>query len=776
MGVVAEATIKLVNVNDGYSLSISPESITITADVDGSNAVLTNALTYIRLYRGEDLMLSTITNVEAITGDTDDESGIESVTDTTLTACDEDGNADSSVVIRGDDNRGYAPCWQLKLEEISEELTSGGVTFTVTCEDEYEIEGRFTYTVVRENTLLDWIKDWDDNKTYLSEVAVITPKIFVGQKIDEDNEEATTLLELESLSGVYIGPAEQVYGSDADDDLSGVYGIYEGEVTFKIDGEGGYIAGWTIESDSLWSAHIELYQGEDNKYIAVSKSEVAKKGVMDETISGDSGSMMYYTSDTEYGFKTYSNSVSVFSAGSENYIGPWNFDEDALWYGTKKNTAGEYTSKSGYVTMGTEGIRGYKWYLDTDGTCSFVGGIVSFTASEGKIGGWTIADDGLWSEHAMLYVSDTTSGFAFCPSEDLSTSSTLASAVSKIRSNGGVYLQANSSSENTEFTAYNNDGDVLFRVTGVEGTTSTSKISGWYFSADSLYISDDGDEPTPDETTGFVEDGELLLTTDGLYGSSWALYANGCGTMSQGNVYWNEDGVFHMKVCEVSGFIRTEPRIIAGEDSDYSTTTSSQRMLNLDASNLYEGGFIYVAETDDSDTQDGIRLPMLLKYAGAQITVCVKDKTRDFYVRCTVSEDYICEQDTDDYTTASDGSTYADWNYDGDEVYGENSDGENIWMRSSTTSGSTSYSNTTTDGTLLGIRCGDTTVSYVRFAASNTSTTNKMLLLLAVPYHQDVYDEDEGAWYRGMVEWQIINSEQYDVQTSSGIRYAVYVG
>lgn len=781
---VTTAEIKLTNANDGYSLSVSPESVTISANTDGSNAELSNALTFIRMYRGDKKMNIAVYDVTAITGSTDETSDIDSVTDYTLTACDEDGNEDDSVIETGDDGMEYAPCWMLKLEAISEELTSGGVVFNVKSEDEYVIEARYTYTVIRESTMLDWILDWDSNATTIGGDYIITPKIFVGEKISEDNESATTLLELDSLNGVYIGSSDLIYGSDASDGMSGVYGIYGSEIIFRIDGNGGYIAGWTIETNSIWSAHIELFQDTLTKYVAVSKSAVTEKGVMMDSIAENGGVEMFYNfvdNVLEYGFAAFKDDVQTFAAGSDNFIGPWQFDEDALWYGSKSNVAESTMESKGDITIGTEGIRGYGWYIDSDGDCSFANGYVTFSSSGGTIAGWEIRSTGLRDDHAIIFASDTESGFAFSATNDISTNS-FRTAMSAIQSGGGVYLECSENDSLTEFAGYDNDGGLLFRLS----STEASKVGGWYFTDAAIYISDDGEVPTTNESTGLVGEGELILTADGLLGSSWGLLSDGTGILADGNVYWDEDGVFHMTVCELSGFIRIEPRVIkdieddfddiSGDDDDDESARS--RYLNVDLSNLYKGGFVYLTIEDNSYMGDYIRLPMLLKYAGAQITICVKNGEKIFWVTCT--DEHICEEDEEDYGTAPDGNSYKNWNYEGDEVYTKTDSGSYRWSDGSSLNG-TAYPNRITDDNgnevLVGIRCGGTAVNYVKFDSKHSNNTNKMLLLMAVPYHQDVYDEDDEQWYRGMVEWEILNPQLYEVdETDDGIPYAVYVG
>lgn len=62
-------------------------------------------------------------------------------------------------------------------------------------------------------------------------------------------------------------------------------------------------------------------------------------------------------------------------------IGGWTVDADSLYRGTKNNTAGACTSAAGSVTLGSNGIRGYKWRLDASGAGAVAGGNIAWDAA-----------------------------------------------------------------------------------------------------------------------------------------------------------------------------------------------------------------------------------------------------------------------------------------------------------------------------------------------------------------------------------------------------------
>lgn len=62
-------------------------------------------------------------------------------------------------------------------------------------------------------------------------------------------------------------------------------------------------------------------------------------------------------------------------------IGGWSIDADSIFRGTKNNTTGTYTATSGSVCIGSNGIRGFKWRLDSTGAGAVAGGNIAWDAS-----------------------------------------------------------------------------------------------------------------------------------------------------------------------------------------------------------------------------------------------------------------------------------------------------------------------------------------------------------------------------------------------------------
>ena len=81
----------------------------------------------------------------------------------------------------------------------------------------------------------------------------------------------------------------------------------------------------------------------------------------------------YFTLSTNY---TKSGGIEVY-----NRIAGWAFDNDSIYRGTKNNTAAAFTAASGSITIGSNGIRGFKWRLDSTGAGAVAGGNISWDAA-----------------------------------------------------------------------------------------------------------------------------------------------------------------------------------------------------------------------------------------------------------------------------------------------------------------------------------------------------------------------------------------------------------
>lgn len=403
MGTVAKSSITLVSISDAYSLLLTPNSCVIKADFDGSNPKLEHAYTIISAYCG------------------DEKTPIE---------------IDSSTIVKSNDNIEYQLIkvdsyrYRLSIISLPIDILQGYIEIPVLSGVSAGLTGRFTFSIVRESTMLDWIQDWESNKTTIGSSYVITPKIFVGKKIIGSHD---SLEDVPGLTGVYIGPSENngagIYGYKDNkeifhiDQTGGKIGGWDitsggiqcedgtlsiksegtisaqsegiihwslnkdgsasfanGNVTMDVEGNasfkgtietsGGSIAGWIIGADSIYNGTIGI--NSLKKFIAIANvASVQDIGNQLDWVKEYGGVAMYCISNTNYGLIGYKNNEKVFSAGSDNFIAGWNFNEKAIFSGIQTNSG--FTTKSGDITISSNGIRGFKWRLEKDGSGALAG-------------------------------------------------------------------------------------------------------------------------------------------------------------------------------------------------------------------------------------------------------------------------------------------------------------------------------------------------------------------------------------------------------------------
>lgn len=575
MGYIAKGSITLDTVNDAYTVSLSKQSCVIHADFDGSNPQLSEAQTTVTVLRGDKVMAFDCAPV------VDDGSNI-------------------NFIIENTNRTSY----RIVLTSIPTNSLEGTLQFRITTDDGYATTIQFSYTVVRESTMLDWIQDWEGGKTKIGGTYIMTPKIFIGKKDEyaEYGEGGTnakdSIMSVPGLTGVYIGP---------DTESTGVYGYLNSEEIFHLNGTGGMIGGWVIDSygirskngnlqilsggeiraindegDSIWritengeasfamenvrffangdaefTGKITSKEGQiggwtieegrlyntpigisaSGKYIAIANVESIPTGSEwgDNHFGwmrGYGGAALYYSSRNTFGFIAYGTGGDnmVFAAGSTNYIAGWNFDNEAIWSGTKNNTTSGYSTDG--ITIGSAGLRGIKWYIDSSGDVSFMGGKITFSAADngGEIVGWKLNERRLSTDKVALTSDDTSVGLYMSAATNAKFNTFASSSLEDfIDSWGGIYMKVKPDS--ADFAAYNSEGTRLFKIK----SGGVSYIAGWRFDAETLYTGEA-------VTSGYTSSGQITLGPTGLRGYKWRFENDGSGAVAGGNISWDSNG------------------------------------------------------------------------------------------------------------------------------------------------------------------------------------------------------------------------------------------
>ena len=577
MGTIAKGEITLSPVNDAYTVLLTPSSCSISADFDGSNPNLTNAKGSITVKRGTKIVPFKVNHV------TYSASGIKASWST------------QEVTVM-----------PFVVTQIPNTVLDGYIKFHITTQDgfNYSTEVQFSFNIVRESTMLDWIQDWEGSKTKVGGTYIMTPKLFVGKKeavLDMTGPEPTW--KEGALTGVYIGPDLLASGESS----VGIYGYLKDEKIFHINADGGFIGGWTFNEGGLQSANgivnilsegsiyaknpdseipywgiyangAASFANGNVKFLADGSAEFAGKitsisGVIggwaitkNQLCSGrifldssegliginaskiqlvdeltgdyifpetpDGGLKLWYNSATDFGMAGWTTGEKVFQLGSTNFIAGWSFNHQAIWTGAAAPslTQGGYTSDSNALTIATNGIRSSKWYVDSNGTASFVGGSVKFNTDNAEMFGWLMRNGRFSSKHAALISSDHDAG-VYVSVADISEVSGV-SLRSTISNNGGIYLY--SDGVNSIMRAYDISGNVGFSLR----TTGYNTIAGWSFDSTAIYI---GSKNLSQESFTPTE-GAIVLSPSGIFGYKWNLLADGSGALAGGKIYWDKDG------------------------------------------------------------------------------------------------------------------------------------------------------------------------------------------------------------------------------------------
>ena len=370
---------------DGYTVSASRNSYIVSTDKDGRihTAVTTN--TTISILKGSTPVTPTIGALPTVAGCTLSKSGA------TVTIV---FNVGTSLAENG---------------TISIPVVADGKSFAVS----------FSYAKARagaagaDSNMLDWVKDWNNNKTQINENSVITPKIFAGTK----NSNGT-------LTGVAMGKFSlsvlNSSGVVTTETINGIYGFKDGYKTFYVNntgdaglGRGNQFIRYNATTGKIefgsdvslnWTQPIETINTALGGKGFPKLTYIDGKGIYTGTLTAEQVNAVNINASS---IKTGILSADRIAAGSiksdkldansiqtniintayiqgltlnftKGTIGGWTIDGDSVFRGTKSNTSGNYTSASGAITIGSNGIRGFKWKLDSSGAGALAGGNISW--------------------------------------------------------------------------------------------------------------------------------------------------------------------------------------------------------------------------------------------------------------------------------------------------------------------------------------------------------------------------------------------------------------
>lgn len=229
-------------------------------------------------------------------------------------------------------------------------------------------------------------------------------------------------------------------------------------------------------------------------------------------------------------------------------IGGWSIDADSIYRGTKNNTAGAYTGASGTVTIGSNGIRGFKWKLDATGAGAVAGGNISWDAAGNVTFGSSVVLN--WST-PINNITTALGGTSFpkltkISSTGIYTGTLTAAQVNAVAINAGSITTGTLSADRigskaitaakiaagtitaAEINVTSIQASVV-TATAVNGLTCTfnkGTIAGWHINASQIYKN------------------SVYLGSDGSItnGTKWKLGNDGSGQIANGNISWDASG------------------------------------------------------------------------------------------------------------------------------------------------------------------------------------------------------------------------------------------
>lgn len=239
-------------------------------------------------------------------------------------------------------------------------------------------------------------------------------------------------------------------------------------------------------------------------------------------------------------------------------VGCWNIDSDSLYSGTKNNTLGAYTAAAGSITIGSNGLRGFKWELDNTGAGALAGGNISWDSTGNVTFGSSVTVQ--WT--SPIQVITTALGGSTYPkltkisSEGIYTGTLSAAQVNAVSIDAGSIktgtliadrIATNSLSGNKiisrsitadriatgSITAneinVNSIQASIVTAGAVNGLTCTfvrGSIAGWTITSTQIYKNN------------------VYLNSDGslINGNRWKFNNDGSGQIANGAIVWNSAG------------------------------------------------------------------------------------------------------------------------------------------------------------------------------------------------------------------------------------------
>lgn len=508
------------NGKDGYTVKSSRQGCTIATDVNGRIHTSVSVSTVISVLRGTTSVTPVIGTLPTVAGCSLTKSG------TTVTLV---FNVGTSLSEQG---------------VIDLPLTVDGIAFSVP----------FSYAKTRagatgapgvDANLLDWVSDWNTNKTVINNSTVITPKIFVGVK----NSDGT-------LTGIAVGrfalSVKSASGNIASETVDGIYGFRNGVKTFFIDNAGNAQLGQENQFIKYNAVSGKVEFGSEVSLNWVGATYIDKNGIFTGRLSANVVNTIglnasQITSGTIAAARIDVNALksSLITAGNiealtmnvtKGKIGGWTIDADSVYRGNKNNTSGNNTSASGAVTLGSNGLRGFKWRLDATGAGALAGGNIQWDAAGNVSFGSSVTVQ--WSS-PINSITTALGGTNYPKLTQITASGIYTGAITASQISAGTISAdriAAGSIHATKLNAASIKASIINTnyINGLSCTFTQGKIGGWTIGANALT-----------NTHLALDNGNKRIV---VYGAN-----SGVTSGKRVQLYYNSDTDFGLYAADASG-------------------------------------------------------------------------------------------------------------------------------------------------------------------------------------------------------------------------------
>lgn len=238
--------------------------------------------------------------------------------------------------------------------------------------------------------LLDWVKDWNNSKTQIGSDRLITPKLFTGIRTASGTISGTAI-------GRFVLLTRNSSGQFQSEEVNGIYGFSDGNKTFSIDTSGSVMFGRGDESIRYDAQTGKISFGSSVAMQWIGATYIDRNGLFTGTLSATTVDAVRIDASQITAGKIEAQFIDVASlktrlltAGNiealtlnvtRGKVGGWTIDVDSVFRGTKNNTSGSLTPLTGSVTLGSNGLRGFKWRLDATGAGAIAGGNIAWDAA-----------------------------------------------------------------------------------------------------------------------------------------------------------------------------------------------------------------------------------------------------------------------------------------------------------------------------------------------------------------------------------------------------------